>query len=78
MLQQRPNTFAQTILSLSFFACDEAADHKFRFARHTGTIAHVMACPRPLTSVPHLAMLAMSVRTLRSADEATAENSDWA
>ena len=31
MLQQRPNTFAQTILSLSFFACDEAADHTFRF-----------------------------------------------
>jgi hypothetical protein len=27
MLQQRPNTFAQTILSLSFFACDKAADH---------------------------------------------------
>ena len=35
MLQQRPNTFAQTILSLSFFACDEAADHTFRFARPT-------------------------------------------
>jgi hypothetical protein len=34
MLQQRPNTFAQTILSLSFFACDEAADHTFRFARY--------------------------------------------
>jgi hypothetical protein len=36
MLQQRPNTFAQTILSLSFFACDVAADHTFRFARDTG------------------------------------------
>jgi hypothetical protein len=24
---------AQTILSLSFFACDKAADHTFRFAR---------------------------------------------
>ncbi len=33
MLQRRPNTFAQTILSLSFFACDKAADHTCRFAR---------------------------------------------
>jgi hypothetical protein len=32
MLQRRPNTFAQTILSLSFFACDKAADHTFLFA----------------------------------------------
>jgi len=32
VLQQRPNTFAQTILSLSFFACDKAADHTFRLA----------------------------------------------
>jgi hypothetical protein len=32
VLQRRPNTFAQTILSLSFFACDKAADHTFRFA----------------------------------------------
>ncbi len=38
MLQRRPNTFAQTILSLSFFACDKAADHTFRFARDPGTI----------------------------------------
>jgi hypothetical protein len=38
MLQQRPNTFAQTNLSLSFFACDKAADHTFRFARHPGSI----------------------------------------
>jgi hypothetical protein len=29
VLQPRPNTFAQTILSLSFFACDKAADHTF-------------------------------------------------
>ena len=36
MLQQRPNTFAQTILSLSFFACDKAADHTFRFADKIG------------------------------------------
>ena len=36
MLQQRPNTFAQTILSLSFFACDKAADHTFRFADYPG------------------------------------------
>ena len=27
MLQRRPNTFAQTILSFLFFACDKAADH---------------------------------------------------
>jgi hypothetical protein len=33
VLQRRPNTFAQTILSPSFFACDKAADHTFRFAR---------------------------------------------
>jgi hypothetical protein len=35
VLQRRPNTFAQTILSLSFFACDKAADHTFRFADYT-------------------------------------------
>ena len=29
-LQQRPNTFAQTNLSISLFACDKAADHTFR------------------------------------------------
>jgi hypothetical protein len=34
MPQPRPNTFAQTILSLSLFACDKAADHTFRVARH--------------------------------------------
>jgi hypothetical protein len=33
---KRPETFAQTILSLSFFACDKAADHTFRFGRHSG------------------------------------------
>jgi hypothetical protein len=38
---QRPNTFAQTILSLSFFACDKAADHTFRLADHSGTTAFV-------------------------------------
>jgi len=32
VLQRRPNTFAQTNLSTSFFACDKAADHTFRFA----------------------------------------------
>jgi hypothetical protein len=36
VLQRRPNTFAQTILSLSFFACDKAADHTFRLARYAG------------------------------------------
>ena len=35
MLQRRPNTFAQTILSLSFFACDNAADHTFLLRRHS-------------------------------------------
>jgi hypothetical protein len=34
MLQRRPITFAQTILSLSFFACDKAADHTFLFVDH--------------------------------------------
>ena len=34
-LQPRPYAFAQTNLSLSFFACDKAADHRFRIA-HTG------------------------------------------
>jgi hypothetical protein len=47
MLQQRPNTFAQTILSLSFFACDEAADHTFRFARDSGAIAECQNWPSP-------------------------------
>ena len=38
MLQRRPYTFAQTNLSPSFFACDKAADHTFRFVRQpTGT-----------------------------------------
>ena len=32
LLQQRPNTFAQTNLSPSLFAYDKAADHTFRFA----------------------------------------------
>jgi hypothetical protein len=36
VLQRRPNTFAQTILSLSFFACDKAADHTFLFADNPG------------------------------------------
>ena len=38
VLQPRPNTFAQTILSLSFFACDKAADHTFLSARHSSAI----------------------------------------
>jgi hypothetical protein len=32
VLQQRPYTLAQTNLSVSFFACDTAADHTFLFA----------------------------------------------
>jgi hypothetical protein len=39
VLQRRPNTFAQTILSLSFFACDKAADHTFRFALDPAALA---------------------------------------
>jgi len=39
VLQRRPNTFARTILSLSFFACDKAADHTYRLARDPGTTA---------------------------------------
>lgn len=35
MLQQRPYTFAQANLSLSFFACDTAADHTFRIANYS-------------------------------------------
>ena len=42
MLQQRPNTFAQTNLSPSFFACDKAADHTFRVA--TRTLALSLEC----------------------------------
>src|SRR5579864_310773 len=38
-LQQRPNTFAQTNLSISLFACDKAADHTFRVARDPSTKA---------------------------------------
>jgi hypothetical protein len=36
VLQRRPNTFAQTILSPSFFACNKAADHTFLFADEPG------------------------------------------
>jgi len=43
MLQRRPNTFAQTILSLSFFACDKAADHTFRFARNPSAITNELS-----------------------------------
>ena len=32
LLHLRPYTFAQTTLSLSFFACIQAADHTFRMA----------------------------------------------
>jgi len=38
VLQRRPNTFAQTNLSTSFFACDKAADHTFWFARDPDAI----------------------------------------
>jgi len=34
--QQRPNTFTQTHLSLSFFACNKAADHTFGMADNQG------------------------------------------
>jgi hypothetical protein len=46
MLQRRPNTFAQTILSLSFFACDKAADHTFLFVDHS-TAIFTVGLPRP-------------------------------
>jgi hypothetical protein len=36
VLQRRPNTFAQTNLPPSFFACDKAADHTFRIADNPG------------------------------------------
>ena len=38
VLHRRPNTFAQTNLSVSFFACDTAADHTFLFADNTTRI----------------------------------------
>src|SRR3989442_16012308 len=38
VLQQRPYTFAQTNLSVSFFACDTAADHTFLFAKKPGLV----------------------------------------
>jgi hypothetical protein len=41
MLEQRPNTFSQTNLSPSFFACDKAADHTFRLANNT---PRIVAC----------------------------------
>jgi hypothetical protein len=40
VLQPRPNTFAQTILSLSFFACDKAADHTFRLVDNTPRVSY--------------------------------------
>jgi protein involved in temperature-dependent protein secretion len=48
VLQRRPNTFAQTILSLSFFACDKAADHTFLFARlhEAASAADAFACSK--------------------------------
>src|SRR2546421_8544746 len=42
-LQQRPNTFAHTNLSLSLFACDKAADHTFRVADKPG-VGALLAC----------------------------------
>ena len=48
MLQQRPYTFAQTNLSLSFFACNKAADHTFWFARDT-TGTHIEHPQKALT-----------------------------
>ena len=53
MLQRRPNTFAQTILSLSFFACDKAADHTFLFACNPGIIGRNSKCPRMEHPVRH-------------------------
>src|SRR2546429_6838398 len=40
VLQQRPYTFAQTNLSVSFFACDTAADHTFLFGRQSRSEEH--------------------------------------
>jgi hypothetical protein len=37
LLQQRPNTLAQTRLSSSLFACNSAADNKFRM-KHNGGV----------------------------------------
>jgi hypothetical protein len=46
MLQRRPNTFAQTILSPSFFACDKAADHTSGLAPYSG--------PSPFIPLPSI------------------------
>jgi hypothetical protein len=52
VLQQRSNTFAQTIRSRSFFACDKAADHTFRIADNSPRIAAVRGTRSYL--LPHL------------------------
>jgi len=46
---ERPYTFAQTNLSPSFFACDKAADHTFRFI---STPVHEVITPFLARSAP--------------------------
>ena len=43
LLQQRPDTFAQTILSFSFFACKTAADHTFPIGDKNGAAGAAVA-----------------------------------
>src|SRR6266852_7801314 len=48
--QQRPNTFTQTHLSLSFFACNKAADHTFWIASIRLTrCRHALAIGEPVS-----------------------------
>jgi len=48
-LQPRPNTFAQSILPLSFFACDKAADHTFQFARQPPVVSALRSFEAPIS-----------------------------
>ena len=52
VLQQRPYTFAQTNLSVSFFACDTAADHTFLFADQPPNIISSYNFEPKLTAKP--------------------------
>src|SRR5439155_18177587 len=70
VLQQRPYTFAQTNLSPSFFACDKAADHTFRVARHSGVerdlISHLYRTPEILAAALSLCCVSHSAKVTRA------------
>jgi hypothetical protein len=53
LLQQRPDTFAQTNTPFPFFACNTAADHTFRVARHLGATVNIPGTTnRPRFNLP--------------------------